>query len=96
MSNPPTDPNCLHCKISLLIIDHFRNEQGLRSDEYPDLGTEEVVKTLNQLAQVVADVITPCEQGEPQLLRRAALFSGRVVKFAMQDLQGNRAGALKH
>jgi hypothetical protein len=92
MSNPPTDPNCLHCKISMAIIEHFRAEQALAADQYPELGSEEVVKILNHLAQVVADTITPCENGEAQLLRRVGLISARIIKFALEDLK-REAGA---
>ena len=87
VSNPATDPNCLHCKISLAIIEHFRAEQGLPADQYPDLGSPEVFNILNHLAQVVADTITPCENGEAQLLRRVGLVSARIIKFAMEDLK---------
>lgn len=82
-----TDVNCLHCKISKAIIDHFRLAQSLPADQYPDLGSDEVVKILVNLAQVVSDTITPCESGEEQLFRRVGLFSARVIKFALEDLK---------
>lgn len=82
-----TDPNCLHCKISETIIAHFRAEQGLAADQYPHLGDEEVVAILNNVAQVVADTITPCEKGEPQLLRRVGLVASRIIKFGLETMK---------
>jgi len=94
-----TDCNCLHCKISAVIIDHFRAEQSLPADQYPSLGSEEVVTILNHTAQVVADTIMPCEQGHAQMLRRVGLFSSRVVQFALaymgQPADGTRPEGIR-
>jgi hypothetical protein len=88
-----TDPNCLHCKISAVIIDHYRSMQSLSADQYPDLGSDEVRHMLIHLAQVVADVITPCEKGETQLLRRIGMFSASVVKYAQPHLNADASPA---
>ena len=86
-----SDCNCLHCKLSIVIIDHYRTEQKLTKDQYPDLGNEEVPVILSNIAQVVANIMTPCEQGEPQLLRRVGLFSAKVIKYALEDLKGEHS-----
>jgi hypothetical protein len=78
--------DCLHCKISMVIIEHFRSEQGLPADAYPHFGNEEVPNILSNIAQVVADVITPCD-GTEQLMRRVGLFAAKVVRLAREDME---------
>jgi hypothetical protein len=88
--------DCLHCKISLLIIEHFRTQQGLSADAYPHLGNEEVPEILANVAQVVADTITPCEEGAEQMLRRVGIFAAKVIRLANEDLQrGGRAEGVR-
>jgi hypothetical protein len=89
--------DCLHCKISMLVIEHFRMAQGLAANVYPHLGNDEVPNMLTHLAQVVADVITPCEDGKPQLLRRVGLFASKVVQLAEPSINKSpHEGSLLH
>jgi hypothetical protein len=78
---------CLHCTISLAILDHLRCEQGLRPDQYPEIRGPEVRAILANIAQVVVDTVTPCENGEDQLHRRIAVFTGMVTRFGLADLR---------
>lgn len=77
-----TGENCLHCKISQVIIEHFRAEQGLSGDAYPHFGEDELPILLIAIANVAADVLAPADLDPALLAMRVGLFANKIIQFA--------------